>query len=183
MSFVKSKFFQRLREFQSNEDGVATIDFVLVFFPTMLLIGAACETAFITSYHVMLERGLDVTVRQVRIGSIQEPTHDLLTDTICEFALIIPDCKSQIRLEMTRHDPRDWESPPERVSCVDREEEGDPVLNFNPGLNNELMVLRACALFDPIMPSWGLGFTIPKESGGAYALAATSSYVMEPFLK
>ena len=65
--------------------------------------------------------------------------------------------------------------------CVDRAELGPPVLNFNSGLNIELMVLRACALFDPMIPTSGLGKQIPKESGGAYALVATSAYVMEPF--
>ena len=35
----------------------------------------------------------------------------------------------------------------------------------------------------PMMPTTGLGKQIPKKSGGAYALIATTSYVMEPFQK
>ena len=58
---------------------------------------------------------------------------------------------------------------------------GSPVIDIANGLNNQLMILRACVLFDPMTPGSGLGKALPKESEGAYALVATSSYVMEPF--
>ena len=42
------------------------------------------------------------------------------------------------------------------------------------------MILRACSLFDPFFPTTGLGASIPKRSGGAYALISLTSYVVEP---
>lgn len=178
---IMSNIFSKLRQFFRNEDGNGTLEFVMVLPGFLLFFTSAYEAGVLSTRHVMLERGLDATVREVRIGRIPIPTHENLTDRICEIASIIPDCKNQVRLEMVIRDPRAWVAPSSDVACVDREEEGDPVLNFNPGNNNQLMILRACALFDPMLPTSGLGKEIPKESLGAYALVATSSYVMEPF--
>lgn len=181
----RSSFLTRcanfLRRFRRGESGVATIEFVIVFPAYFLLVTSAYEAGMLMTRHVMLERGLDATVREVRIGRIPFPTHDNLTDRICEVASIIPNCKYNLRLEMISRNPRSWQDIPPEVACVDREEPNLPVVQFNPALNNELLVLRACALFDPMIPLTGLGKEIPKKSGGAYGLLATSSYVMEPF--
>lgn len=170
-----------LRRFRRDQSGSATLDFVLMFPAVMLIFTSSYESGVLSTRHVMLERGLDTTVRDVRIGRIPNPTHELLVERICQIASIIPDCTNNVRLEMMPRDPRAWVAPANSVMCVDRADLGPPVLNFNSGLNNELMVLRACALFDPMIPTTGLGKAIPKESGGAYALVATSAYVMEPF--
>ena len=182
MSLMK-RIASGLRTFGRSEDGNGTIEFVLVLPGFFLLFTAAYEGGVLSTRHVMLERGLDTAVREVRIGRILSPTHETLTQRICDYASIIPDCMTNIRLEMIPNDPRNWADPNDEVACVDREEEGDPVLNFTNGGNNELMILRACVLFDPMIPTTGLGKHIPKESGGAYGLVATSSYVMEPFLR
>jgi len=169
------------RSFKTDQGGSATLDFVIALPFMMFLFASTYEAGILSVRNVVLEHAVDATVRQVRIGRIPFATHENLTETICDIGSIIPDCDQNLRLEMVSIDPRNWVEPNPEAACVDREDQGDPVLNFNPGLNNQLMVLRVCALFDPMMPTTGLGKDIPKESGGAYALVATSSYVMEPF--
>jgi len=176
---VKAK--NRARRFARREDGSSTLDFVFVFPAAFMLFIMAYEVGMLSTRHVMLERGLDQTVREVRIGRILNPTHDILKDKICGYAGIIPNCSDNLRLEMMNNDLRAWSAVSETVQCVDREEDAPPVITFNPALNNELMILRACALFDPMVPLGVIGTSIPKESGAAYGLVATSSYVMEPF--
>jgi len=171
----------RARRFSRREDGAATMDFVFVFPVAMMFFIMSYEVGMLSTRHVMLERGLDQTVREVRIGRIVSPTHDILKKRICDYASIIPDCTDNLRLEMMNNDARDWTDVSTNVQCVDREEDAAPVINFNPALNNELMILRACALFDPVVPLGVIGTQIPKESGTAYGLVAISSYVMEPF--
>ena len=171
----------KLRRFGRDQSGSATLDFALMLPAVMLIFTSGVESGVLSTRHVMLEAALDTTVRDVRIGRIPNPSHEVLVERICEIARIIPDCATNVRLEMMPRDPLNWSAPSDTVMCVDRAEEGDPVLNFNSGLNNELMVLRACVLFDPMLPTTGLGKEIPKKSGGAYALVATSAYVMEPF--
>ena len=59
----------------------------------------------------------------------------------------------------------------------------DPLLDpegFHPGQRNKLMMVRACAVFDPWFPGVGLGAQLPKDASGGYRLMATSGFVNEP---
>ena len=167
--------------FAKEEDGNMTVDFAITIPTAFLFASATFEGGMIGLRDMMLEHAVDVVVRDVRTGQILTPTHDRLLVEICEAALIIPDCLNQLKLEMVRTDPRNFTALGPNPDCIDREDEGDPLTNFTAGGNNELMILRACALFDPIFPTATLGAAIPKKSEGAYALVATSTYVVEPF--
>lgn len=173
----------RLQRFRADESGSGTLEFMVVIIPFMMLFTSAYEGGVLSTRHVMLERAMDRTVRDVRIGRIPKASNEVLTERICEYARIIPDCEANMRLDMEPMDPRNWDpTKVATIDCVDRDEENQPVINFPyTGENNDLMVLVACVLFDPMVPSTGLGKHIPKKSQGAYALVATSSYVMEPF--
>lgn len=170
-----------MRRFHRSEDGNGTIEFVILVPLIIMVTFSSYETGMLTTRQVMLERGVDVVVRRIRIGALPNPEHDDLKLQICQEAVIIPDCYNQIKLEMVVRDPRNWAALTTTPDCVDRDEPGAPLNNFGTGGNNQLMVLRVCALFDPVMPNAVIGTALPKESGGAYALTATSSFVMEPF--
>jgi len=36
--------------------------------------------------------------------------------------------------------------------CIDRQEPGKPLRNFVNGSSNELMIIRACLVYDPVFP-------------------------------
>ena len=167
--------------FCRKEDGSSTLEFLLVLPAAFVFAGATYETGFIGMRDMMLERAVDVTVRDVRVGIISEPTHQNLKENICNEALVIPDCMNQVKLEMLRKDVRDYVGLDDQPDCIDREATGEPMVNFTNGGNNELMILRACSLFDPMLPTAKIGASVPKQSDGAYALVATSSFVLEPF--
>ncbi len=179
------KYMDRAVSFWRAEDGVASIQFVLAFPVFMLFFGMIFENGMISARHVMLERGVDIAVRDVRVGRMPEPTPALLRERICEVADIIPDCDNQLQLEMVTLDLRAWNGLPADVQCIDRSVPDRPLTTFTPGGNNQLVFLRACARFDPVMPSSGIGYAIANNgnsaAGGSYALIATSSYVVEPF--
>jgi hypothetical protein len=48
------------------------------------------------------------------------------------------------------------------------------------GGNNELMMVRVCALFRPMFPSTGLGLNLRYDGDGNYAIVATTAFVNEP---
>ena len=169
-----------LRRFRRSEDGSATIEFAITFPAMILFLLSGIELAFVTLNHVMLERAMDMTVRDIRLGTGTAPQHDEIKDLICQRAGFISDCSSTLRLEMIQVDPRNWLGIPQEVDCVDQSEEVAPVREFVNGLENELMVLRACAKVDPIFPTTGLGDALIKDGAGQYALVAISAFVQEP---
>ncbi|MBW7922872.1 MAG: pilus assembly protein [Rubellimicrobium sp.] len=170
-----------LRDFRRSEAASATIEFALMLPLMMYLFFSTIELGIFLTRKVMLERGIDLAVRQVRIGAMDPVTHENLVDAICAGAGIIPDCRNQLKLEMIRRDLRSWRGFDQNADCIDRaDDESQPPRNFEPGMQNELILLRACSLFDPFFPTTGLGADLPRQSEGAYAIVAMSAYVVEP---
>ncbi len=170
------------RRFLRRDDGTASLEIVLVLPVFMMLFMSAYEGGMISMRHMMMERGLDLAVRDVRIGRLLDPKHAELKARICDYAQIIPNCENELQLEMIQMDVRNWTTALNGpIECINRALDTQLEVDFGHGVNNELMVLQVCTLFDPVVPTTGLGKYIPKKSGGAYALTATSAFVMEPF--
>ena len=73
-----------------------------------------------------------------------------------------------------------WTPLEGNTTCVDRTEVVQPVLDFIPGLQNEMMLVRVCAVLDPFFPGAGLAARMQLDASGGYALVAMSAYVNEP---
>lgn len=170
------------RRFRRSEDGTATIEFVILFPLIWMAFGMAMEAGMYSVQNTMLERGLDLTVREVRLGILKEPNHASLVTRTCANARFLPNCADSLRLEMIRSNPRAWTAPARTVRCIDRAATKPPAITITNGGNNELMLLRACILIKPLMPFAELGRALVADNpAGEYALTATTSYVMEPF--
>ena len=169
-----------LQRFRRSEDGNPTVEFVLVFPVFMVLMGSAVETGLLMTRQLMLERGLDLSVRAIRLGTGAEVDTVDIRRMVCNGAGILPDCMNQVKVEMIQIDPRNWQDFPVKPDCVDRGEEVQVSRNFANGESHELMLLRVCALFDPILPNMGIGVQLTKGNTQPYALVSTSVFVMEP---
>lgn len=186
MTRILSTLRQTLRAFRTDESGVVTVQFVIIFPVFFAFFLMTYENGIISVRHVMLERGIDIAVRDVRIGSITDPTQNSIRKRICEVSMIIPDCENQMQVEMVRRDPRSWADLDSNIQCTDRSVASQPVTNFTNGKNNELVLVRACVRIDPMMPTTGIGKAIVESNsgasaGGSYALIATAAFVVEPF--
>jgi hypothetical protein len=173
-----------ISRFAADEGGNGTIEFVLMLPLMFFFFMSTFELGMTMTRQVMLDRGVDLVVRELRLGKYESvPLANLMTEVkqdLCDFAAIIPDCMSSLKLEMRVIDPLAWSNMPNDADCVDRGDPGLPVREFTTGGVNELMIMRACVLFTPYIPTSGLGAVIPRESGDEYALVSISSYAVEP---
>lgn len=174
------------KRFWKEDDGVITVQFVIIFPVFFGIFLMTFESGMINAQHVMLERGIDFAVRDVRIGTIQTPTRAALRERICEVSAIIPDCMNQLEIELLQRDPVAWAEIDYPVRCIDRGEVNQPVVTVDTGGNNELMILRACVRIDPYLVTSGLGKAIVEDNsgtaaGGSYALVSLGAFVVEPF--
>ncbi len=175
-----ARFRNATRRFFKAEDGSSTVEFVIAFPVLFTLLLSGIELGVMTLKYSMLERAMDMTVRDIRLGTGTAPQHDDIKDTICERAAFIGSCDETIRLEMIQIDPRNWAGIDANVDCVDRAEEVAPVRNWIDGDENEMMFLRACVKASPMFPSTGLSQSLSVDSAGDYALVVTSAFVQEP---
>ena len=168
------------RRFRRREDGTASIEFVILFMPFMLLLSSTYEIGMANVRHVMLERGTDLAVRQIRLNTGAPPSKEDIRRMVCNGAGIIPDCLNVLEIELQSVDKATWAMPPREASCIDRDEAIQPVVKYENGLQNEMMMIRFCAVIDPLFPSFGLGYTMPKDASGGYRLVSMTAFVNEP---
>ncbi|MCF2905446.1 pilus assembly protein [Octadecabacter sp. CECT 8868] len=177
-----------LRGFRRGEDGGPTIEFCIMFIPFMVLTISAFELGLLTTRHVMLERGLDMAIREVRLNTGNHIDEDDLKVMVCNAAGLIPECTERMRLEMVTVDLRvtngvgagKVDPVPE---CVDSSDPFARPIGFDNGLPNQMMIVRACARAAPMFPDSALGWFLSRMNDndpGYYRLVATSAFVMEP---
>lgn len=163
-----------------REDGNSTIEFVILFPVFMVIFMSAFEIGLLMVRQVMLDRATDVVVRALRIGDWDNPTYEQVKNTICDQALILPECYDNLRLNLSPVAKETWDFTPGATLCVDKEEEIQPVVNFEVGIQHEMMLVQVCALQQPLFPLTGLGLRLQKVSGDYYAIMTQSAFVNEP---
>lgn len=174
-----------LRRTRKDEDGGPSIEFVLIFPLIMLLVVSAFELGLLMTRHVMLERGVDMAVREVRLNTNTQFDDIMIKKLICNAAGILPKCMDRLYLEMNTVDLRATNgvgagTVPRNASCTDVVDPFELRPAFQNGAANQLMVVRACGRFAPMLPETALGYFLSRIDGGFYRLVATTAFVMEP---
>lgn len=165
--------------FWRNEEGNSTVEWSLIMPLFMVIFLSAFETGYLMVRHMMLERGLDMTVREIRLTTAMQFDADEIRRMVCDGTGIIPECLTSVRIEMQEVVPGQDVTIAEKAQCVDRSQKAQPAETIYYGQEHSLMVLRVCALFDPWWPGTGLGKHVANV-GDEYALVAVSAFVMEP---
>jgi len=179
-SFLRRPFLRRpFLRWARREDGAVAVEFVILFPAFMALFLSSFELGLYMTRQVMLDRATDLTVRALRLGQFEDPTQELLRFNICRRAAVVPNCQNRLLIEMTPIPTTTWTTLPNAAQCVNREEDIDPVIAFNGGQPNDLMLIRVCALLEPVFPTTRIALEMPNY-GNFYALVTTSAFVNEP---
>lgn len=181
-----------LSRFRRDESGTWTMEFVMIFPVFMLLLFAAFESGWMMTRYVLFERSVDLAVRDLRIGTppplasgaadTTENRYIAFRKSICDKTDFIENCEDRIRIELQPVSMDTWGPLDPTTECRNIEEPMDPVssINFVGGGNNELMMVRVCALYRPIFPTTGLAMSLRYNARNDYALVYTTAYVNEP---
>ena len=170
----------RLCRFRRQDRGTAAIEFVFAIPIIMVIFMAAFESGLLMTRLIMLEQSLDRTMRELRLGRLPNPTAASIKTEICSRTVIFKDCQSNVTVELQRVNNLTWNMPRTRAQCVNREEDIEPVLVFTQGAENEVMLVRVCAVQDAIFPTTGVGLSLSTDAQGGYGLIAVSAFVNEP---
>lgn len=169
-----------IRKLLGSETGAASVEFALVFPFFVGVFLSSFDVAMMNFRAVMLERATDVAVREIRLSSGALLDYDTVKNDICDAAALIPDCRNVLKIELVAINTTSWNGLQHRPDCVARNSNIQPVINFKNGQQNELMLIRVCAVVDPVFPGIGVGRSMPKDPSGGYQLIASSAFVNEP---
>ena len=173
---LRGGWFARWR---ADQDGSATVEFALLLPVYLAIFGSAFELGVHMTKQVMLDRATDLVVRDLRLGNFDDPDQDAIRTAICARTGLIPDCQTNLLIEMTPISTSTWQVLPSQATCVDKAQDIEPVVTFNDGLPNDMMLIRVCAMVEPMFPTTGLGLQMPKVAGH-YSVVSTSAFVNEP---
>ena len=174
------RFFKILRRFAQNDQGTATVEFVFVFPTMMAILFIMFDLGLIMMKYVVLETSLDIVVREARLHGIAsgQSGSDYFKQQVCDRSPLFADCESSLFIEMT---PIDTGTifVAEDPTCVDRTVNDPPAINFNGGVQNDIVYIRACIIVDRYLPTTLINIFDLDASGGI-RLIADSAYVVEP---
>lgn len=169
-----------LRRFWRGEHGTSTVEFVIIAPVFFMFLFMGVELGLMMTRQAMLDRAVDISVRNLRLGRIEDPTVNKLRRDICARTSLIKDCEKNLLLELRRVDTNLWNFPTTVPACINRTEEIVPVTQVSGGGSNDLMMLRACLIIDPIFPTSRLGLGLPLDDSGGFQMITTSAFVNEP---
>ena len=172
-AFLKNRF-------RKSEDGGVTIEFVILFPLALYFFFLALETGLWSAREIMLRRATNLAVRDVRLSTGNTPNYEAMKTLICERSVCQAGCLEGIRIQMEAMPVADWADLTGPAPCVDRTEDYDAANDYKPGQQNNLMMMRVCRLFDPLLPGTGLGRQLPEGSDGEYGVRITTAFVTEP---
>ena len=180
-----SNIFHKAGLFRRKEDGNATIEFVLLFpaFITLFLMGF--ESGYYMVRNVMLERGVDIAIRDVRLGNGNVPQFEVLRKRICDEAVMLRDCENSLQIEIQEVaiQPGGIATMQTVARCRNKLDTSANALDdttYDVGEENSMMIVRVCLLQDPLFPTTGIGAGLGVDNIGNYAMIATSAFVNEP---
>jgi Flp pilus assembly protein TadG len=173
------RFRNRAGSFADDQKGNTTVEFVLIAPLLFATVYSVFESGWLMTKYMMLDRGLDMAVRDVRLGKTPMPTQETLRDQTCTYSTILRDCQDNLIIEMTAINSID-DIPTTVTPCVDRSTETPTIAPFSTGVRSQMIYVRACAVVDFIFPAMGLGLQLPKDSTGGYALVSAAAFVNEP---
>ncbi len=168
-----------LRSFRDDREGTATIEFVLIAPMLFGIMLSVFESGWLMTKYMMLDRGLDMAIRDVRLVKNPGITHDQLKQSICDYAALIKDCDTTLVLELVEVD-FNTAYPGNQVNCYDRTGIINPVIDFTAGGYEKIMFVRACVITDTIFPGIGLGVQLQKDASGGFHMVSYSAFMSEP---
>lgn len=166
--------------FLGDRLGTAAIEFAMVMPLLAVLICSTLEAGWIMVQTIMLDRALDQTVRELRVGTFANPTQQTMKARVCAKAVVLHNCEVAMALELFPISGQGTGYPTDNTRCVDRNSPIAPLLRFTNGGRSQIMFVRACFVVSPLTPGLGLGMALPKDATGAMRIIAKSGFVNEP---
>lgn len=169
-----------LRRLARSQAGNATVEFVILVPIVLALLFSSIDFGVMMIRQVYLDRAVDLAAREIRLGqNVGTPTQ--FRQRICDRTYMAPNCMANIAVELRPVNTATWAGLHTPAQCVNRDAEIAPVLQFNPGMGaQELMLIRACLVARPFIRMTGWVMGMPTDPSGRYALVARSAWVNEP---
>jgi Flp pilus assembly protein TadG len=172
---------KRLRRVWRDENGVATVEFVLMVPILLSIFMGSFESGLMMTRSIMLEQSLDMVMRELRLGHYVNPSATLIKTEVCSRTIMFTNCNADLNIELTKISTTTWTLPTTAIDCVNKTTHVQPPIKVTIGQQNDLMLVRACIVVDALFPTTGIGLELTQANvGGGYKIVAVSAFANEP---
>jgi Flp pilus assembly protein TadG len=179
---MKSAYYN-IRKYLLREDAATTVEFVVLFPIVLLVFFIAAENVVVNLKTTILDRALDLTVRELRLGLIESPTQTSIKTLVCQRMGSPAGCSSDLVLEMTVgsfSSSGNVVLPSPTTACNNNSVSINPVVAFISGGSNDLVFVRACYTVDVTMPMTVGPVSASDAMGTEHRLISTAVFMNEP---
>lgn len=163
------------------EEGGSTVEFVILFPMFLALFISSFEASLLLTRQIMLERGVDMATRDLRLDANNTITQNQMRNMVCDNARILPDCRENLLVELTEIDTVLYDLPDSDQPCVNRETSVTPPADWETDRAGKLILMRACFAVSPFMPGAGLATElVTDEDSTSIRMVAATAFVVEP---
>lgn len=166
--------------FLRREDGTTMVEFVLTLPLVLAFLLSSVDLGVLMLRQVFLDRAVDMATREIRLGRVNGDGLEEFRTLVCNGTVMIADCAAATAIELRPIDPATWAGLNDPAQCIDRTAEIAPMLAFNPGAAQDLMLIRVCAVVDPFLDVTGLVLGLPRDASGGYRLVSRAAFTNEP---
>ncbi len=169
--------FRKLRAFRRRDDGVAAVEFALVFAPFLAILFAIVETAMVFFAGQTLETAVAESSRLILTGQAQTQgfSQAAFKDSVCTKIYGLFDCKNGMTVDVQKYTSFSGVDLSKPVDAQGKVKAG----TYNPGGPCEIVVVRLIYEF-PVYVSM-MGFDLADMNGNKRLLVATSVFRNEPY--
>lgn len=170
-----------LARLRRSEEGAVTIP-TLFWLPLYIMIMvSAVEMGVVIFKQTLLDRGVDLTTRIMRLGIEPMPSHEELKRSICTNIGFIHNCMERLAVEVFPVDTDTWVASNQSAAmCTDSSSAAEISPQIERGGSNQLMILRACLKIETMTEVDPLAQALVRDNAGHAALISITSFVNEP---
>ena len=184
MSRLLPRSAAHLRRFLTGDGGATSVEFVVLVPIFVLIMLNSIEASVLMARGTLLDRGLDMAMRELRLNTSAPPSYDEFRALVCERAGLPDSCIRTLQVELRPIDLDAGVALDTSARCVESSGSIVPLVEADPdhyasGVANDLMMVRACLVVEPIVPNAGLAALLPAEEDG-FRLVSVSAFVQEP---
>lgn len=170
-----------IRRFRREEEGNATIEFVILMPLLFTIFAAALESGLMMVRWTSIDRASDMVIRSLRLGQYTNPDAIMLRREVCDRTFMIENCFENTVVDIRRINRTTFQMPDAGTPCVTRTDTViQPVTEVTPGQQNDLMLIRVCVTVNALFAGSTFAVPITYDEQGGYAIAVASVYVNEP---
>ncbi len=162
--------------------GSAAVEFAILAPPFLLFMMSTFEVGWFYFAGSTVDAAAVNAARMVRTGLAQESGLDkqAFNSEVCPILAPLGDCDSRMTVEVQTFDTfADLAADVSEPVCADDDPDDVADLAYEPGMDNEIVRIRVCFLYNTINPA--IGVNLAETENGRRRMVATHIFRNEPF--